>query len=150
MTIGELLQKRGISRYRLSKDSKVPWATLSDICSGKTKLERCSVATLSKLSKALGISMEELLLLETGKDMDPEGKPKIKTYLETGLPEHLQKALEEYIQGEKDKVSYMDCLWGELYGSINSSQWGGEITKEQADYLRKKYLYGEEEVTEND
>ena len=94
--------------------------------------------------------MEELLLLETGKDMDPEGKPKIKTYLETGLPEHLQKALEEYIQGEKDKVSYMDCLWGELYGSINSSQWGGEITKEQADYLRKKYLYGEEEVTEND
>lgn len=126
MTIGELLQKRGISRYRLSKDSKVPWATLSDIYSGKTELERCSVATLTKLSKALGISMEELLLLETGKDMDPEGKPKIKTYLEAGLPEHLQKALEEYIRGEKDKVSYMDCLWGELYSSINSSQWGGD------------------------
>ena len=39
----------------------------------------------------------------------------------------------------------MDCLWGELYGSINACQWGGRITKEQADYLRAKYLFGEEE-----
>lgn len=44
----------------------------------------------------------------------------------------------------------MDCLWGELYGSINACQWGDEITKEHADYLRNKYLYGAEEVTEDD
>lgn len=150
MTIGELLEKRGLSRYRLSKESGVPWATLSDICSGKTKMNRCSAETLLKLSKALGISMEELLLLETGKDRDSKGKPNNKAYLETGLPGHLQKALDEYIQGEKDGVSYMDCLWGELYGSINACQWGDEITKEHADYLRKKYLYGAEEVTEDD
>ena len=140
MTIGELLQKRGVSRYRLSKESGVPWATLSDICSGKTKLERCSAATLSKLSKALGITMEELMLLETGNDVDTEGKPKNKSYLEAGLPESLQKAIDEYVQGEKEQVSHLDCLWGEVYGSINACQWGGRITKEQADYLRKKYL----------
>ena len=52
----------------------------------------------------------------------------------------LQKALDEYIQGEKDHVSYMDCLWGELYGAINSNQWSNAITLEQADYLRAKYL----------
>lgn len=150
MTIGELLQERGMSRYRLSKESGIPWATLSDICAGKTKLNRCSANTLSKLSKTLGISMEELLLLETGRDSDSEGKPKNKAYLETGLPGHLQKALDEYIQGEKDGVSYMDCLWGELYGSINACQWGDEISKEHADYLRKKYLYGAEEVTGDD
>lgn len=40
--------------------------------------------------------------------MDGEGKPKNKVYLETGLPESLQKALDEYIQGEKEQVSYMD------------------------------------------
>ena len=40
MTIGELLQERGLSRYRLSKESRVPWATLSDICSGKTWTEK--------------------------------------------------------------------------------------------------------------
>ena len=41
-------------------------------------------------------------------------KPLIKTYLEMGLPESLRKALGEYIQGEKEQVSHMDCLWGEL------------------------------------
>ena len=56
------------------------------------------------------------------------------------MPASLQKALDEYIQGEKDHVSYMDCLWGELYGAINSNQWSNAITQEQADYLRAKYL----------
>lgn len=140
VTIGELLQEKGISRYRLSKESGVPWATLSDICSGKTKLERCSAATLSKLGEALGITMEELLLLETGSDVDTKGKPKDKSYLEADLPESLQIAIDEYVKGEKEQVSHLDCLWGEVYGSINACQWGGRITKEQADYLRKKYL----------
>lgn len=61
MTIEELLKKKGLSRYRLSKESGVPWATLSDICSGKTIFERCNAATLAKLSKVLEISIEELL-----------------------------------------------------------------------------------------
>ena len=137
LTLSELIQEKGLSRYRLSKISGIPWATLSDICSGKAKFEQCSVATLSKLSKALEISMEELLLLETGNGMDEEGKPEDKEYLETGLPESLQHSLDEYIQGEKEQLSHMDCLWGELYGSINAYQWGGRITKEQADHLRK-------------
>ena len=94
--------------------------------------------------------MEELLLLETGKDMDKAGKPKNKTYLEKGLPESLQKALDEYIQGEKEEVSHMDCLWGELYGSINACQWDGRITKEQAEYLRKKYLFTDMEADTDD
>lgn len=150
MTLHELIQERGYSRYRLSKVSGVPWATLSDLCSGKTKFERCSAATLSKLSKTLEISMEELLLLEAGDSMDGDGKPKEKKYLETGLPESLQHALDEFVQGEKEHVSHMDCLWGELYGSINACQWGGRITQEQADYLRKKYLFGGEETEADD
>ena len=63
-----------------------------------------------------------------------------RTYLEKNLPASLDKALREYIQGEKDKVSYMDSLWGELYSAINSNQWSNAITQEQADYLRAKYL----------
>lgn len=150
MTLIGLIQEKGLSRYRLSKISGVPWATLSDLCSGKTKFERCSAATLSKLSKALNISMEDLMLLETGNSMDEEGKPKDKEYLETGLPESLQHAIDEFIKGEKEQVSHMDCLWGELYGSVNACQWGGGITKEQADHLRKKYLFGDEEVETDD
>ena len=60
--------------------------------------------------------------------------------MEKELPASLQKALKEYTQGEKDQVSYLDCLWDELYGAINSNQWSNAITREQADYLREKYL----------
>ncbi len=140
MTINELLRNKGISRYRLSKESGLAWATLTDLCSGKTKIERCSAVTLSKLAKALELPMEELLLLDSETVKDAQGKPKDKKYLETCLPESLQKAIADYVQGEKEQVSYMDCLWGELYGSINACQWGEKITKEQADYLREKYL----------
>lgn len=61
--------------------------------------------------------------------------------LESNLPQDIQKAIREYLEGEQEKVSYLDCLWCELYGSINANQWGGCITKEQADYLRCKYLF---------
>lgn len=44
-------------------------------------------------------------------------------------------------RGLQKHVSHLDCLWGELYGSINASQWDHSITEEQADYLRKKYLF---------
>jgi len=150
LTLNEMIKEKGLSRYSLSKMSGVPWETLSDICSGRTKLEQCSKETLSGLSKALEISEEDLMLLEAGSSMDKEGKPMDKEYLETGLPQSLQHSLDEYIQGEKEQVSHMDCLWGELYGSINACQWGGRITKEQADYLREKYLFGEEEAEDDD
>lgn len=146
MTLLECIKEKGLSRYSLSKISGVPWDTLSKLCCGEIRFEQCSL--LSKLSEALGTSVEELVLLETGNDMDEDGRPRDKKYLETGLPESLQHSLDEFIQGEKDQVSHMDCLWGELYGSINACQWGGRITKEHADYLRAKYLFGEE--TEED
>lgn len=144
MTLLEYIKEKGLSRYSLSKISGVPWDVLSELCYGEIRFEQCSKELLSKLSEALGTSVEELVLLETGNDMDEYGRPRDKKYLETGLPESLQHSLDEFIQGEKDQVPHMDCLWGELYGSINACQWGGRITKEQADYLRAKYLFGEE------
>ena len=140
MTLQQLLREKGMSRYQLSKASGIPWATLSDFFSGKTALTRCSAGTLGKLSAALGVPMEQLLTMTVEQTRTPDGKPKDRSYLERDLPRSLRKALDEYVQGEKDQVSYMDCLWGELYGSINSNQWCGAITQEQADYLRAKYL----------
>ena len=63
MTIQQILREKGLSRYQLSKRSGIPWATLADICSGKTALTRCSAGTLGKLSAALDIPMEELLTM---------------------------------------------------------------------------------------
>lgn len=62
------------------------------------------------------------------------------TYLETGLTVSLQMASDDYQQGEKENVQHLDCLWSELYGSINADLWEGIITDEQARYLRDKYL----------
>lgn len=60
MILDDLMQKNGLSRYRLAVTAGIPHATLNDICSGKTKLERCSAETVYKLAKTLGVSMEQL------------------------------------------------------------------------------------------
>lgn len=144
MTITQIIKEKGFSRYSLSKTSGVPWATLADICSGKTSLRRCSASTLMKLSKPLGLSLEEILALDTNPHGDrKQGKPADKSYLEINLSPALTKAIGDYVQGEKEHSRLLDCLWGELYGSINADFWAGCITEEQADYLRKKYLFGE-------
>ena len=75
------------------------------------------------------------------------GKPLDKAYLEKDLPAFLQYDLDEYKHGLENNVSHMDCLWSELYGSINSAFHGGRITEEQATYLRT-YLF--EDTPEED
>ena len=62
---------------------------------------------------------------------------------EHGLPEYLQHDLGAYKDGLEKHSNLIDCLWGELYGSINMAAISdGVITPEHADYLRQKFLYG--------
>lgn len=153
MTIKQLLREKDMTRYELSKQSGVSWNTLSNIWSGKTALEKCDTGTLRKLAAVLDIPMEQLLALTVESPWPPDDKLKDLSCLkqdlpassEKDLPASLEKALREYLQGERDQVTYLDCLWCELYGAINSNQWGGAITVEQADYLRKKYLWEDPE-----
>ena len=60
MIIDDLLARRRMTKYRLAVDAGIPHATLNDICSGKTKLERCSAETVYKLAKVLDVPMESL------------------------------------------------------------------------------------------
>jgi hypothetical protein len=71
---------------------------------------------------------------------EADDQPTEKDDLETDLPPSIQKAIAEFLLGEKEQVLHLDCLSDELYGAINANLWGGCITEEQADYLRKKYL----------
>lgn len=113
----------------------IPHATLDDICSGKIKLEKCSAETIHKLADALGVSME--MLMESGLR-----ETKRERSFEYGLPDYLQHDLDAYKEGLKTGSDIMDCLWGELYGSINIAEISeGAITPEHADYLRQKYLW---------
>ena len=61
MTVNELLEHKSMTKYRLAKASGVPQTTVTDICSGKTRIEKCSAETLYKLAKALDVHMEELI-----------------------------------------------------------------------------------------
>ncbi len=134
MIVERLLKQQGMTKYRFAETAGIPHTTLSDICSGKTKLEKCSAETVYKLSKALGVPMEQLV-------EDGIRQTQREQAYEYGLPEYLQHDLDAYKEGLQTKSSLLDCLWGELYGSINVAQINdGAITPEHADYLRKKYL----------
>ena len=51
---------------------------------------------------------------------------------EFGLPDYLQHDLNEFKIGLKNNSSILDCLWDELYGSINMAEISdGIITSEQ-------------------
>lgn len=62
MLINEILAEKGMSKYRLSKESGVPQATVRDICNGKTNIEKCSAGTLYKIARVLEVPMESILI----------------------------------------------------------------------------------------
>ena len=61
MTINALLTQRNMTKYRLAKLTGLPNATISDICSGKARIEKCTADTLYKIAHALEVSMEDLI-----------------------------------------------------------------------------------------
>lgn len=139
MYIDELLAGNHMTRYPCAVISGIPHTTLSDICSGRTKLEKSSAETIYKLSKALNVPMETLM------ENAIQQSQRESSY-EYNLPAYLQHDLDAYKDGLKNNSSLLDCLWGELYGSINVAEIDDRrITPEHANYLRKKFLYGEGE-----
>ena len=143
MSIQELIVQSGMTKYRVAKQSGIPYATLNDLCSGKTSIEKCSGETLYRLAKALDVSIEQLLgtVMEQKLQIERAQRLKIQSY-EFGLPGYLQRDLDAFKEGLKTNSTLLDCLWGELYGSINVAEINeGAITPEHADYLRCKFLW---------
>ena len=63
-----------------------------------------------------------------------------KPYMERKVPAYLSQDIQRLIQARRGN-SLIDCYEAEVYGSINSALYDGEITDEQAIYLRWKYLH---------
>lgn len=61
MNLNQMLEQKSITKYRLWKESGVPQATISDICTGKTRIEKCSAETIYRIAKVLDVSMESLI-----------------------------------------------------------------------------------------
>ncbi len=101
MIIEDLIKKNNITKYRLAIDAGIPHATLSDICSGKTNLLKCSSETVYKLAKILGVTMEMLI---EGAMMEIERE---RSY-EYGLPAYLQHDLDAYKRAKCESISIPD------------------------------------------
>lgn len=116
---------------------------MNDLCSGKSRIEKCSAETLYRIAKTLNVSMESLIetVIIEKEEMQQVQIVRECSY-EYGLPEYLQHDLDAYKEALQKGSRLIDCLWGELYGSINMAEISdGIITPEHADYLRKKYLW---------
>ena len=131
MTFGDLLIKKNYTVYRLSKESGVPKTTIFDISSGKSNLLDCSGRNLLKISECLGVSIEDLLSLDQ-ELYNP-------TY-DKNIPAFLAESIDNIKKAKKKKSSLLDCYLDETNSSINVCEIENLISKEQADYLRKKYL----------
>lgn len=134
MSLQTILTDKNMSMYRLSQLSGVPKTTVIDICSGKSSIENCNAKTVLQLSKALGCTMEDIMRTADSNN-----------HYESGLPAYLQASLNKMkaalkkINGGKEYLRY-DCDYCELQSDINTAEVGGEISSDQAWYLRNKYL----------
>ena len=61
MTVNDYLLQNNMTKYRLAKLCNLPYATLNDICTGKTDITKCSGETLMKIATTLGITVDDLL-----------------------------------------------------------------------------------------
>lgn len=131
MTINDILYQKGYTIYKLSKETGIAKSTLFDIFSGKSNLLDCRFRIILKLSKALGISLDEIALLE---------QIPYNPAFEENLPLFLQEDI-KFLKDKKNKSHpFYDCYIDETNSSINVCEVENLITKEQADYLRKKFL----------
>lgn len=134
MSLQTILNDNNMSMYRLSQISGVPKTTVIDICSGKSSIENCNAKTVLQLSRALNCSMEDIMQAADSNN-----------HYETALPKYLKASLDKMKKAIKLKSSgqkYLryDCDYCELQSDINTAEVSGEISPDQAWYLRSKYL----------
>ena len=80
---------------------------------------------------------------ETARTLKGENVEENFTLDENTLPLWLKQDLKKFLDCKNSNVHPnfdLSLYWSELYTTINISQLSKEITKDEADYLRRKYL----------
>ena len=80
MILSDMMQEKNISQYRLSKESGVGQATISDLCSGKSSLDKCAAGTLYKLAKVLNTTVEEMIEAEAASSAVEQRNESFETF----------------------------------------------------------------------
>lgn len=128
MTFLDLLSEKKTTVYQLNIDSGIPRTTLTDIASGKADILDCSGKTLLAISRALNVSIEDLLSLE-------------REEAKSSLPQFLLDSISDYRKSIRKNSSLVDCYLDQLNSSINVAEVEHLISKEQADRLRRRYFF---------
>ena len=131
MNIDTFLKNKGYTVYRLSKETGISKTTLFDIFSGKSNILDCRVRIIMKIAAALDCDIKELFNLEP-------------VLYNSVYEENIPSFLKENIAFIKNKRNWnnplFDCYLDEANSSINVCEIENLISREQADYLRNKYL----------
>ena len=59
----DYLKEHNISLYRLSKNTGIPYSTISDLAGGSIHISRCSAGNLHLIAQELHLSMDEVYSL---------------------------------------------------------------------------------------
>lgn len=70
MVLNELMYSKGWSKYKLSKQANIPYSTIEDIFSMKTKICNLTLANSIKLANALQIDLSLVATLQNKTDED--------------------------------------------------------------------------------
>lgn len=57
----QVREKKGLSVYQLAKDAGIKITTITNIEKGVTNLDKIQLGTIKKLSKALGVEINEII-----------------------------------------------------------------------------------------
>lgn len=131
MNINTFLKNKGYTVYRLSKETGISKTTLFDIFSGKSNILDCRVRIIMKIADALNCNIKELI------DLEPI---LFNPVYEENLPSFLKENIAFIKNNRNRKNPLFDCYLDEANSSINVCEIENLISKEQADYLRNKYL----------
>lgn len=128
------------------KGIKTSYETALENIKARDKMDsEREITPLKKAEDAIYIDSTNMTIEEVVDKIVAEAeRAKIESLYEVGLPTYLQHDIDQFKKGIEENDSLLDCYFGELYGSINSAYYSDEITKEQADYLRYKYLFKKE------
>lgn len=146
MNLRQLMEERGITIYRLSKMTKIPYATLNDLVHEKTSLLICSSLNVYLIAKALDIKTDELIemyYLKQQKEREEEWKlfyKNIYKALKHNSPSKMIEEIEKndriphyFNQGKMEEAFYLLALEDYLYAIINKP-----IDPKYALYRKKK------------
>lgn len=136
----EMLKKKNMSVYELSRRTNIPYTTLNELVRGNKSLKNCSVKILKALSQELHMTMDEIYnVCEKTSYMDFEVFKSNEQHRlkEKGSVDYLIYVLETDIiheywkKGRRVEALYMTCLYDYISEKCHMEKYNGydEIRK---------------------